>query len=91
MKQTLVSFDEKHETLLDYFAIIGFDNGQLRKVIAELNEGENQKGEDYPLEKGESRASQLSESTGLFRLLKPSVLERFPQIDRHKLDFPTYI
>ena len=27
MKRALVEFDAKHETLLDYFAIIGFDNG----------------------------------------------------------------
>ena len=26
MRRKLVQFDEKHETLLDYFAIIGFDN-----------------------------------------------------------------
>ena len=38
MKQKLVEFDEKQETLLDYFAIIGFDNGQLRKLIKELIE-----------------------------------------------------
>ena len=38
MKQDLVDFDEKHETLLDYFAIIGFDNAQMRKLITELQE-----------------------------------------------------
>ena len=30
-------------------------------------------------------------SKGRYRVLTPSVLERFPQIDRHKLDFPAYI
>ena len=36
MKRALVDFDERHETLIDYFAIIGFDNGQMRKLIKEL-------------------------------------------------------
>ena len=36
MKRALVEFDERHETLIDYFAIVGFDNGQMRKLIKEL-------------------------------------------------------
>lgn len=33
MKHELVKFDKSHETLIDYFAIIGTDNGQIRKLI----------------------------------------------------------
>lgn len=36
MRQALTKFDNEHDTLIDYFAIIGFDSGQLRKVINEL-------------------------------------------------------
>ena len=47
MKQKLVIFDQKHETLLDYFAIIGTDNGQVRKLIKELLDNESVKGGEY--------------------------------------------
>ena len=33
MRHKLHEFDQKHDTLIDYFAIIGFDNSQLRKLI----------------------------------------------------------
>lgn len=37
-EKKLLDFDVTHETLLDYFTIIGFDNGQLRILISELLE-----------------------------------------------------
>ena len=36
MTNNFLRFDLDHSTLIDYFAILGFDNGQLRKLIAEL-------------------------------------------------------
>ena len=41
MKKALVDFDLEHETLVDYFAIIGFDTGQLRKLINEMLQQES--------------------------------------------------
>ena len=38
MSHNLAQFDSKFSTLIDYFAIIGSDNGQLRKLINELVE-----------------------------------------------------
>jgi hypothetical protein len=68
-----------HETLFDYFAIIGFDNGQLRKLIDELLDGERVRGTEYQDEASKNRASFCPiESMGEYRVLKPSVLERFP-------------
>ena len=87
MRQELVKFDMKHETLIDYFAIIGSDNGQIRKLIKELLDNEHVKGSEYYFDTSMSHV----ESKGMYRVLKPSVLERFPQIDRHKIDFPAYI
>ena len=87
MKQELVKFDQKHETLLDYFAILGSDNGQIRKLIREILEDEHFKGSEYYADGKVPHA----ESRGFYRVLKPSVLERFPQIDRHKIDFPAYV
>lgn len=37
-EKKLLDFDVTHETLIDYFTIIGFDNGQLRILIKELLE-----------------------------------------------------
>lgn len=36
LKDGLLKFIWAHETLIDYFAIIGFENAQLRRVIHEL-------------------------------------------------------
>ena len=33
MKKNLADFDQKYDTLIDYFAIIGFDNSQLFDLI----------------------------------------------------------
>ena len=57
--------------MIDYFAIIGFDSGQLRKLIKELVGGERGAG------------------VGTHRPLIPSMLERFPSVDRPKVAFPT--
>ena len=70
MRQKLHEFDQKHDTLIDYFAIIGFDNSQLRKLIQELED----------LERGSA--------TNKRRLLVPSLLEKFPSVDRAKVAFP---
>jgi len=47
MRQALDVFDAQHETLIDYFAIIGFDNGQLRRVIKELLNGDHVRGYEH--------------------------------------------
>ena len=41
LKQELEKFDQNYDTLIDYFAIIGFDNyaGQLRNLITDLRRG----------------------------------------------------
>ena len=70
MRHKLQEFDEKHDTLIDYFAIIGFDNSQLRKLIQELED----------LERGSA--------TNKRRILVPSLLEKFPSVDRSKIAFP---
>ena len=70
MRHKLHEFDQKHENLIDYFAIIGFDNSQLRKLIAEL--------EDF--ERGSV--------TNKRRILVPSLLEKFPSVDRSTVAFP---
>jgi hypothetical protein len=36
LKKGLLNFIRNNETLIDYFAIIGFENAQLRRVIHEL-------------------------------------------------------
>ena len=36
LKKGLLNFIHSHETLIDYFAIIGFENAQLRRIIHEL-------------------------------------------------------
>lgn len=36
LQKDLSDFLSKNETLIDYFAILGFDNTQLRKVIHEI-------------------------------------------------------
>lgn len=84
MKKALVDFDEKHETLLDYFAIIGFDNGQLRKLINEMQESESI--HNYLEGMRQAKQKNFKDYDGM--LLRPSVLERFPQMERHKCDFP---
>jgi hypothetical protein len=35
-KTALESFDQTFDTIIDYFAIIGFDESQLRDVISEI-------------------------------------------------------
>ena len=47
MRQALTKFDTEHDTLIDYFAIIGFDNGQLRKLIKELTDNNHLQGFEY--------------------------------------------
>ena len=66
MKRNLTEFDQKFDTLIDYFAIIGFDNTQLLDLI-EVS-GYGKKIEEIRIE--------------------PSVIERFPKIDRPKIAFP---
>ena len=63
LKQALQNFDQSYDTLIDYFAIIGFDNigGQLRNLITDLRQGK-----------------------GHGRTLQPSLLERFPTVDRQR-------
>ena len=75
LKQALQSFDQNFDTLIDYFAIIGFDNvnGQLRSLINELLEIDSKRGP----------------GRGLERQLQASMLERFPNVDRPKAAFPT--
>ena len=36
MIDKLAEFDRNHETLIDYFAIIGPDDKQMRRVIDEI-------------------------------------------------------
>lgn len=36
LKESLLKFLWTHETLIDYFCIIGFENAQLRRVHHEL-------------------------------------------------------
>ena len=66
MKEKLAEFDSKYDTLIDYFAIIGFDNSQLFDLI-EVS-GYGKKIEEIRIE--------------------PTVLERYPKIDRQKIAFP---
>ena len=66
MKRNLAEFDQKYDTLIDYFAIIGFDNTQLLDLI-EVS-GIGIKMEDINI--------------------VPSVLERYPKVDRPKIAFP---
>jgi hypothetical protein len=35
-KTTLEAFDQTFETAIDYFAIIGFDEGQIKDLISEI-------------------------------------------------------
>jgi len=37
-KEGLEEFDQHFETLLDYFAIIGFEEAQMRRVISEIQQ-----------------------------------------------------
>ena len=37
MRTRLESFDQKYQTLIDYFCIIGYDIEQLKTVIGEIN------------------------------------------------------
>ena len=75
LKHALQIFDQNFDTLIDYFAIIGFDNvnGQLRNLINELLEIDYRRGP----------------GVGLQRQLQSSMLERFPNVDRSKAAFPT--
>ena len=75
LKSALQSFDSKFSTLVDYFAIIGFDNvdGQLRDLMGELISTGTLTGDDM----------------GLQRTLQPSTLERFPTVDRPAVAFPS--
>ena len=61
-------------------------------MIKELLNEEHVKGVEY-ISKEEQAKLLLppQESKGAYRVLKPSVLERFPQMDRHKIDFPAYV
>lgn len=91
MRQALTKFDKEHDTLIDYFAIIGFDSGQLRKVIAEILACQNERGSEYLDDANKIKQAVPKESTGQYRILRPSVLERFPQMDRHRSDFPAQL
>ena len=66
MKRNLTEFDQKYDTLIDYFAIIGFDNTQLLDLIEVSGYGK--------------RIEEIR--------IEPSVIERFPKIDRPKIAFP---
>ena len=90
MRQALDVFDAQHETLIDYFAIIGFDNGQLRRVIKELLNGDHVRGYEHLYPDEQKKCMHPRESMGQYRVLNPSVLERFPQMERHT-DFPAQL
>jgi hypothetical protein len=90
MRQALTSFDAEHETLIDYFAIIGFDNGQLRRVIKEIVKKQHVKGYEHLTPDEKIDCLHPIESMGEYRVLKPSVLERFPQMERHT-NFPAQL
>ena len=60
----------------------------MRKLIKELLDNESVKGSEYQTTESSPAPT---ESKGFYRVLRPSVLERFPQIDRHKIDFPAYV
>ena len=81
LKQALQNFDSKFDTLIDYFAIIGFDNvnGQLRNLMRPRSD--NSQLMDINHVSGDE--------IGLKRPLQPSMLERFPNVDRPAVAFPT--
>lgn len=83
----LERFDQKHDTLIDYFAIIGFDNEQLKATVNEILESSV-----VNLENSRSVISDTtgrsSENRGAKRGLRASVLDRFPVEDRSRIAFP---
>ena len=84
MIEKLAEFDSKHQTLVDYFAILGPSDKQLRKVIDEICRDVNLIGLDHEEELKEDiyaskdHGKTWVESKGIHRILFPSVLARFP-------------
>ena len=96
MMERLAQFDREHQTLIDYFAIIGPDAQQIQRVIEEICQDQSLEGDDYEdNEEALLRWTQSShdnkswrESKGSHRILIPTVLARFPKDDRVKYCFP---
>ena len=92
MMEQLSKFDDIHQTLIDYFVIIGAGHDQLLKLIQDLMSDVNTKGSDYQIARNSSYIdSNYNESRGRYRVLNPRVLARFPKTDRPNKNFPGLI
>ncbi len=86
-KLELERFDQKFDLLVDYFAIIGYDNLQLKIAVNEIL--------DSPVVNLENSRSVISDTTGRSsenrgakRGLRATILDRFPAEDRSQIAFP---
>ena len=73
--------------MIDYFAIIGPDHKQLQKLIQELSQNQHERGREYDLLRDSQIVSEKlqpnwKQSRGKQRVLFPTVLARFPKVDR---------
>jgi hypothetical protein len=90
--------DFNQDTVFDYFAIVGIDNTQICRLITKVKldvmaaknviSAEEKK---FDFKRQESSDSSDNDENGpdISRHLKAGVLERYPNIDRPSVAFPT--
>jgi hypothetical protein len=80
--KNLEKFDQEHDTLIDYFIIMGPKEELVRDLVTEILEGQSHKGYEYMsieelreyIERVNSNQIEPHDSTGAYRVLFPSIL-----------------